>query len=106
MPRRERDQEILGIELAARAEAAADVVLDQVDRVSAAARACAAKVRRLKNGTLAAPSTVIRRLRRVPFGEHAARLHRQCRVALRLEALAADVRRVAECRVGIALARR
>ena len=29
--RRERDQEILGIELAARAEAAADVVLDHVD---------------------------------------------------------------------------
>ena len=31
MPRRERNQEILGIELAAGAKAAANIVLDQVD---------------------------------------------------------------------------
>ena len=32
IPRRKRDQKILGIELATRSEPAADVVLDQIDR--------------------------------------------------------------------------
>ena len=55
MPRGERDQEILGIELAARAEAAADIVLDQIDMRPAAGPASPRGCRRLKNGTLAAP---------------------------------------------------
>ena len=52
--RGEGDQEILGIELAARAEAAANVVFDIVDRPSGRF-IIAAKARRLKNGSFAAP---------------------------------------------------
>ena len=59
MPGGKRDQEVLGIELAAGAEAAADIVLDQVD-MAGDSPSIAANVSRLKNGTLAAPSTVIR----------------------------------------------
>jgi hypothetical protein len=59
MPRSERDQEVLGIELAAGAKAAATSFSIRStwagDRPSIAAR-----VSRLKNGTFAAPSTVIR----------------------------------------------
>jgi hypothetical protein len=41
-------------------------------------------------------------LSRVPLGEYAARLHRQCGIALHLETLAPDVRSIAKCRVGVA----
>ena len=60
LARRERNQEILRIELAARAEAAADIVLDDLDLVFRQDRASSASVRRLKNGTLAPPETVSR----------------------------------------------
>ena len=54
LARRERDQEILRIELAAHAEAAADVVLDHGDGVFGKS-ICFARMRRLWNATLAAP---------------------------------------------------
>ena len=57
----------------------------------------------MKNGTFAAPSTVIRPCYRIPFGKHAARLHRQCRMALDCEPVAPDVVGIAKRRVGIAL---
>ena len=52
---RERDQEILGIELAAHAEAAADVGLDHVDG-GLGEPSMGASARRLKNSTLVAPN--------------------------------------------------
>ncbi len=70
--RRERDQEVLRIEFAARAKSAADIVFDVIDAVSGSA-SMAARVRRLKNGSLAAPDMVSRCA--VPFGDEPARLH-------------------------------
>ena len=99
----ERDEEILRIELAARAEAAADVVLHHVDRALRASPICLARMRRLKNGTLAAPETREPRRRAASHSaSKPARLHGQRRVALHAEALAPHVRRVAERRRGVA----
>ena len=105
LSRRERDQEILGIELAAHAEAAADVGLDHGDGVLGQPhllRQDAAVVEHhlghAGDGEMA--------LGRVPFGEQTARLHRHRAETLHREALAAGVRRVAERGVGVALFRR
>ncbi len=61
-----------------------------------------ASARRLVNGTLQTPETVTRCFAVVPIGDEAARLHRHRAVALHLEMLAADVRRVFERRIGVA----
>ena len=99
--RRERNQEILGIELAAHAEAAADVGFDHGDGVFRQAhllRQDAAVVEhhlgQAANGEVA--------VRRVPFGQQPARLHRHGGEALHREALAAGVGRVAERGLGVA----
>ena len=73
---------------------------------SSASPICFARMRRLWNTTLVMPETVRWPLRRVPFGEQAARLHRHRGEALHLEALAADVGRIAERGLGVALDRR
>ena len=99
--RRERDEEILRIELAARAEAAADVVLHHVDGVLGEAHLLcqdpAVGEQHLGRAPYRQPS-----LRRIPFGEHPARLHRQRRVALRAEAFAPRIGRILEGRRGVA----
>ena len=51
-------------------------------------------VRRLKNGSLAAPDMVS--FGAVPFGEQPARFHRQCGLALDAKRLPPHVRRIAE----------
>ena len=105
LARRERDQEILGIELAAHAEAAADVGLDHGDgvlRQPHLLRQDAAvgedHLGHAGDGEMA--------FGRVPFGEQAARLHRHGAEALHDKVLAAGVGRVAERRVRVALHRR
>ena len=79
--RRERDEEILRIELAARAVAAADVVLDHLDLLDSGRPICADRMRRLKNGTFAAPEMVSWPFACVPLGHDAARLHGEAVVA-------------------------
>ena len=99
-PCRERDQKIFRIEFAAHAEAAADVVLHHPDRAfgnSHLPRQDAA----IGKGHLG--GAVHRQPPALPFGEEAARLDRHRSVALHLEPFAAHVRRVAECRFGVAL---
>ena len=101
MPGRERDQEVLGIELAAGAEAAADIVLDQVDmlrRQPEHRRQCVAiEERHLCRAEYRHPP-----LGRIPLREYPARFHRQRGVALGSEALAPDVVGLAERRIGVA----
>jgi len=101
MARRERDQKIFRIEFAARAKAAADVVLDHVDGVFGEPHLLG------EDATIGEQHFCRARHRqpaacRIPFGEHAARLHRQRGVALRRETLAARVRRILEGRRGVA----
>ena len=99
--RRERDQEVLRIEFAAHAEAAADVGLDHGDGGLVEAhllRQDAAVVERHLGD--AGDRHVA--FGRVPFGEQAARLHGHRGEALHLEALAAGVGRVPERCVGVA----
>jgi hypothetical protein len=88
----ERDEKILRIKLATCAEAAADVVLHHVDGVLGEAHlVCqdpAVGEQHLGRAPYRQPS-----LRRIPFGEHPARLYRQRRVALRAEAFAARIGR-------------
>ena len=66
---------------------------------------CVDRMRRLKNGTLAAPETVSLPLAASHSRHDAARLQRQPVVAAGAQPLAADVGRVGEGRVGVALAR-
>ena len=101
LARRERDQEILRIELAAHAEAAADVGLDHGDGVLGEAhllRQDGAVVEGhlggAMHGEMAAP--------RIPFGEQAARLHRHRCEALHLEMFAANIGGVLERSIRIA----
>ena len=101
--RRERDQEIFRVELAARAVAAADVVLDHLDRLDRQADLTGqnppVEERHLggaRDGELA--------LGGVPLRHHAARFERQSVVPAGAELFAALIRRVAEGRVGVALA--
>src|SRR5262249_22570564 len=86
MPGGKRDQGVLGVTLAARSKAAADIVLDQVDRRFGEAQHCREgaavekwDLRGTHHGQAAGHS--------VPFGEQPARLHRQCGVTLYTEAL-------------------
>ena len=99
--RRERNEKVLGIELAARAEAAADVVLHHVDRVLGEAHLlrehAAVEEQHLGAAVDGELST-----RGVPLRQQPARLHRQRHVPLHAEALAPDVRRVPERGGGVA----
>lgn len=97
--RRERDQQVLRIELAARPEAAADVDLDHRDRID----------RALEHRRERAPVPE-RHLRCAPDlelavaleADEAARLHRHRAVALAAEGLGAHVVGARECRVDVA----
>ena len=90
-----------GIELAARAEAAADVVLDHLDGVFRQAdllgEDAAVEERHLGGAGDRQPPR-----RRVPLGHDAARLHGEAVVAAGAQRLAANVRRVLERGVGVA----
>ena len=101
MARGERNEEVLGVELAARAEAAADVVLHHVDGVFGKAdllcQDAPVEERHLGRARYGEPA-----VGRVPLRQHAARLHGQAVVALGAEFLAPDVRRLREGRVGVA----
>ncbi len=99
--RRERDEKILGIEFAAHAEAAADIVLDHQDvgrrQAHLARQIFAVQERRLaRAGDFQRAGSV------VPFREKPARLEHDRAVALHLEFLAAPVGRGGKGRVGIA----
>ena len=99
--RRERDQEVLRIELAARAEAAADVVLHHADgafRQTEMFCQHAPVEERDLGGAVDGQLTA----RRIPFRQQPARLHRDGAVALDREALAANVCRAVESGIGIA----
>ena len=89
--RRERNQKILRIELAACAKAAAHVVFHHADRRFGQSHHLGKHApvgeRDLGDAGNDEPS-----VRRVPFGEKAARLHRHRRVPLHTEPLAADIR--------------
>ncbi len=102
MPRGERDQIVLGIELAAGAKAAANIVLDQVDlgrrQAQHRRQGIAVEERHLCGAQHRHPA-----LYRIPFGKHAARLHRQRRMALHREPLAPDVVGIAKRRVSVTL---
>ena len=89
-PRRERDQEVLGIEFAANAEPAADVVLHHGDRILGAAHLLRQEP---ANGIwhLARARNRQSATARIHLGEQTARLHRHRRMALHLEALAPNV---------------
>jgi hypothetical protein len=102
MPRAERDQEVLRIELATGAKTAANVAFDQVDlgwsQAQHPRQGIAVEERQLRGAEHRHPA-----LRPIPFGKHAARLHRQCRIALDCKPTAPDIVGVAKRRVGIAL---
>ena len=99
--RRERNQKILRIKFAARAETAADVVFQHAHR-------CLGQLHHLRQRAavverhLADAGDRHALFRGVPVGDQAARLHRHRAVALHLEMLAADVRRILERRIGVA----
>ena len=99
--RRERNQKILRIELAARTKAAADVVLDHVDGIDGETELfcqdAAVGEQHLCGARQRQPPA-----RRIPFGEQAARLHGQRGVALGAETLAPRIGCVFECRRGVA----
>ena len=90
MPRRKRDQKVLGIELPAGAKATADIVFDQIDtrwgKPEHRSQGIAIKERYLGSAEHSHPL-----LRTIPLGEKAARFHRQRGVALHLEALAPHI---------------
>ena len=97
----ERNEEVLGVEFAAGPEPAADVVLHDLDGALGQFHLPGerAPIEEQHLGTaghreLSACG--------IPFGEQAARLHRERHVALGVEALAPDIGRVLECRRGIA----
>ncbi len=98
---RERDQKILRIEFAARAEAATDVVLDHVDRVLGQADLLGENAP-IEEQDLGGAENPQQAARRVPFGEQAARLHGEPEVALHLETLAPPIGRCPERRAGVA----
>src|SRR5262249_59984561 len=99
---RKWDQEVLGVELAAGAEAAANIALDQIDRGRRQPehrRHCIAIKERYLRGAENDQSLA----RGIPFGKQSARFHRQCGIALNLEMLAPDIGSLAKRRVGVAL---
>ncbi len=99
--RRERNQKILRIELAARAKTAADVVLDHVDGIvgetDLLGQDAAVGEQHLGGARQRQPPA-----RRVPLGKQPARLHGQRGVALRAETFAPRIGRVLERRGGVA----
>ncbi len=101
--RRERDQEVLRVELAARTVAAADIVLDHLDgrfrQLDHFRQDAAVEERHL--GRARHRETA---LGRIPFGHDAARLHGQPVVPPGAERLAPGVGRLGERGVGVALA--
>jgi hypothetical protein len=98
---RERNQEILGIELAAHPEAAADVGLDHVDRAlrqpEHGRQHLAVEEQNLGGAENREPAVGC-----IPFGDQAAGLQRQPGKAVTTEALAAAVVRLGEGRIGVA----
>ncbi len=100
--RGERNEEILGVEFAADAEAAADVVFHHADRgfrQSHLLRQDAAVGERHLGRPMNGEPAVL------PFGDKAAQLHRHRRVALHLEPLPAHIGGGAKGSVGVALHR-
>ena len=90
MARGERDEEVLRVELAAGTEAAADVVLDHIDRVlgepDLLGENAPVEERHLGRAADGEPAR-----RGVPLGEQAARLHGEAVVALGAKLLAPDI---------------
>ncbi len=103
MARGERDQEVFRIELAARAVAAADVVLDHLDgvfrQIDLLRQDAAVEERHLGGAGHREPA-----LGSVPLGHDAARLHGEAIVAPGAHGFAPCVGRIAKRRVGVALA--
>ena len=99
--RRERDEEILRVELAARAEAAADVVLHDLDRAFVEAHLLCERAA-VEEQDLGAARQGEMPARGIPFRQQATGLHRQCHVPRGAEALAPDIGRVLERGGGIA----
>ncbi len=102
MPRRERDEKILRIELAARAEAAADVVLDHVDgdprTVPSAWRGCGDwRTAPWRRPTPSAGRRAASHSASTPRGSMGSAVWRCVR-----KALAPRIGRIRECRVGVA----
>ena len=97
----ERNEKVLGIELAARPEAAADVVLHDLDRAFGQPHLLRQDAA-VEEQDLGAARHGEAATRRVPFGEQTARLHRQRQMPLGAEALAPDVGCVLECGGGVA----
>jgi hypothetical protein len=91
--RRKRDQKILGIEFAARAEAAADIVFHHPDRALGQAHLLRQNAP-VEKGNLGRAEHDEASARGVPFGEQAARLHGHRGVALDREFFTAHVSRI------------
>ena len=97
----ERDEKILGIELAAHAEAAADIELDHVDGLLGKAQH-GREHATVEEQNLGGTENDELLLRRIPFGDEAAGLQRHRSQAVTAKALAAGVLGLGESRVGIA----
>ena len=101
MAGRERDEEILGIKLAAHAEAAADIELDHVDGLLGKAQH-GREHATVEEQDLGGAENDKLLLRSIPFGDEAAGLQRHRGQAVTAKALAAGVLGLGESRVGIA----
>src|SRR6202011_3743621 len=99
---RGRNQIILGIEFAARSETAADVDLDEIDRLFVEAKGCGERPAIVPGGFRGAPDRELAR-RLVPLGDEAARLHEHRGMTLDLEFVATDVVGLFEAGLGVAL---
>jgi hypothetical protein len=95
------NEEILRIEFAARAEAAADIVLHHLDgflrQADLAGEDAAVEERHLGGAVHRQPAGA-----GVPFGHDAARLHGEPEVALHAEGFAPGIRRIGKSRIGVA----
>ena len=101
MARRERDEKILGIELAAHAEAAADVELNHVDGMLGKPQH-GREHATVEEQDLGGTENDEPPLRRIPFGDEAAGLQRNRGQAMTAKALAAGVLGLGESRLGVA----
>ncbi len=101
MPRSEGNKKILRVKLAARAKAAANVVFHHVDCVFGQTHLLGEDAP-VGEQHLGGTGDGQAATRGVPFGQHAARLHRQRGMPLCAEALAPRVGRGVEGRVGVA----
>ena len=89
--RRKRNEEVLGVEFAARAEPAADIVLDELD--GALGQAHLSRQRpAVEEQHLGGAVDRELSARGIPLREQSARLHGKRHVALRAKALAPDIR--------------